>query len=327
MNKKNAAIYCRVSTEDQAREGYSLPEQQEKLKDLCKYRDYNIYGIYEDAGISGKDMEHRPQFQKMLESVRDGKVNVIVAYKLDRLTRSVRDLEILISELEKYNCSLECAMDDINTSTANGRFFVRMLTVLSQLEIERVSERTKFGMVGAIKDGHIPVRKTLGFMRKDKKLIINPAESESVERIFDLYYKGKSYQQIANIFNDENLSDNDKLFIAQSKIIKDAALKGRCVIVGRCADVVLYDCDSCFNIFISADKEFAKKRVAEEFKLTEDEAVKYIDKINHLRSNHYNYYTGRTWGEPSRYDMYIKSSSLGVDRAVDAVYNAVKQNK
>ena len=63
----------RVSTEDQAREGYSLPEQQEKLKDLCKYRDYNIYDIYEDAGISAKDMEHRPQFQKMLESVRDGK--------------------------------------------------------------------------------------------------------------------------------------------------------------------------------------------------------------------------------------------------------------
>ncbi len=58
--KKNAAIYCRVSTEDQAREGYSLPEQQEKLKDLCKYRDYNIYKIYEDAGISGKDMDHRP---------------------------------------------------------------------------------------------------------------------------------------------------------------------------------------------------------------------------------------------------------------------------
>ena len=136
--KKNAAIYCRVSTEDQAREGYSLPEQQEKLKDLCKFRDYNIYNIYEDAGISGKDMDHRPAFMKMLEEVKNGNVNVIVAYKLDRLTRSVRDLEVLISELEKYECTLECAMDDINTSTANGRFFVRMLTVLSQLEIERV---------------------------------------------------------------------------------------------------------------------------------------------------------------------------------------------
>ena len=98
--KKSAAIYCRVSTEDQAREGYSLGEQLEKLKDLCKYRDYNIYNVYEDAGISAKDMEHRPAFKRMLEDVRNNNVNVIVSYKLDRLTRSVRDLEILISELK-----------------------------------------------------------------------------------------------------------------------------------------------------------------------------------------------------------------------------------
>ena len=181
--RMTAAVYIRVSTEDQAREGFSLGEQKEKLLQLCAFKGYEVFKVYEDAGISGKDMEQRPQFQKMLEDVRNGKISVIVAYKLDRLTRSVRDLEVLISELEKYECSLECAMDDINTSTANGRFFVRMLTVLSQLEIERVSERTKFGMVGAIKDGHIPVRKALGFMRKDKKLIINPAESEIVERM------------------------------------------------------------------------------------------------------------------------------------------------
>lgn len=125
MNKKNAAIYCRVSTEDQAREGYSLPEQQEKLKDLCKYRDYNIYGIYEDAGISAKNMEHRPEFQKMLEDVRNGKINVIVAYKLDRLTRSVRDLEVLISELEKCECSLECALDDIKYIYCEWKIFCK----------------------------------------------------------------------------------------------------------------------------------------------------------------------------------------------------------
>ena len=177
----------------------------EKLKDLCKFRDYNIYKIYEDAGISAKDMDHRPSFQEMLEDVRNGRINVIVAYKLDRITRSVRDLEILITELEKYDCSLECALDDINTSTANGRFFVRMLTVLSQLEIERVSERTKFGMAGAIKDGHIPVSKTLGFMRDGKKLVINPAEKDIVERIYDLYSKGYTYSKIANIFNEENI--------------------------------------------------------------------------------------------------------------------------
>lgn len=239
--KKNAAIYCRVSTEDQAREGYSLGEQLEKLKDLCKFRDYNVYGVYEDAGISAKDMEHRPQFQKMLEEVKNHNVNVIVAYKLDRLTRSVRDLEVLITELEKYECSLECAMDDINTSTANGRFYVRMLTVLSQLKIERVSERTKFGMVGAIKDGHIPVRKTLGFMRDNKKLIINPAESEIVERIFNLYLKGNSYQKIANIFNEEKVLNKKWYDTTIQKVLANPLYKGDFISGGRTGTPILYE--------------------------------------------------------------------------------------
>ena len=91
-NKKMAGIYIRVSTEDQVREGFSLGEQEEKLKQLCKYKDFEIYKVYKDAGISAKDMEHRPQFQKMLEDMKAGKINYIVAYKLDRVTRSVRDL-------------------------------------------------------------------------------------------------------------------------------------------------------------------------------------------------------------------------------------------
>lgn len=177
----------------------------------------------------------------MLEDARSGKVNVIVAYKLDRLTRSVRDLEILISELEKYECSLECAMNDINTSTANGRFFVRMLTVLSQLEIERVSERTKFGLVGAIKDGHIPVRKTLGFMRDKKKLIINPAKSEIVERIFDLYLKGNSYQRIANIFNEEKVLNKKWYDTTIQKILANPLYKGDFISGGRTGTPILYE--------------------------------------------------------------------------------------
>ena len=154
--RKIAGIYIRVSTEDQAREGFSLGEQEEKLKQLCDYKGYEIYKVYCDAGISAKDMEHRPKFQEMLQDMRDGRINYIVAYKLDRVTRSVRDLEELITQLEKHNTYLVCDRDDVNTSTANGRFFVRMLTVLSQLEIEIVSERTKFGMVGTIKSGHLP---------------------------------------------------------------------------------------------------------------------------------------------------------------------------
>lgn len=204
--KKIAGIYIRVSTEDQAREGFSLPEQEEKLKQLCQLKEYKVFKVYKDAGISAKDMSHRPQFQEMLNDMKEGKINYIVAYKLDRITRSVRDLEELISLLEKYNCYLVCDRDDVNTSTANGRFFIRMLTVLSQLEIEIVSERTKFGLNGAIKSGHLPGVVPFGYKKDgNKKTVINEATRPIVERIFNLYLEGKSYQQIANIFNEENV--------------------------------------------------------------------------------------------------------------------------
>ena len=204
--KKVAGIYIRVSTEDQAREGFSLGEQKEKLLDLCKFKEYEVYNVYEDAGISAKDMEHRPKFQEMLEDMRKGKINYIVAYKLDRVTRSVRDLEELITTLEKHNCYLVCDRDDVNTSTANGRFFVRMLTVLSQLEIEIVSERTKFGLNGAIKCGHLPGITPLGYKKDgNKKTIIDETTKPVIKKIFNLYLEGKSFQQISNLFNEENI--------------------------------------------------------------------------------------------------------------------------
>ena len=149
-------------------------------------------------------MEHRPAFQEMLSDMKKGKINYIVAYKLDRVTRSVRDLEELISVLEQYNCFLVYDRDDVNTSTANGRFFVRMLTVLSQLEIEIVSERTKFGLNGAIKSGHLPGVLALGYKKDgNKKTIIDEATKPVIERIFKMYLEGKSFQQISNIFNEE----------------------------------------------------------------------------------------------------------------------------
>ena len=209
--RKIAGVYIRVSTEDQAREGFSLGEQEEKLLQLCKFKELEVYKVYKDAGISAKDMEHRPQFQEMLLDMKEGKINYIVAYKLDRITRSVRDLEELISVLEQYNCFLLCDRDDVNTSTANGRFFVRMLTVLSQLEIEIVSERTKFGLNGAIKSGHIPGQRPFGYTKsEDKKMIIDNATRPYVEKIFDMYLEGKSFQQIANYFKENNIYPKKK---------------------------------------------------------------------------------------------------------------------
>ena len=93
--KKIAGIYIRVSTFDQAREGFSLPEQEAKLKEFCDYKGYKIYKIYKDAGISAKN-DKRPAYQEMMNDVKNGTINVVVALKLDRITRSVYDVEKLM---------------------------------------------------------------------------------------------------------------------------------------------------------------------------------------------------------------------------------------
>ena len=98
---------------------FSLAEQKEKLLQLCKFKEYEVFKIYEDAGISAKNIKDRPAFQEMLADMKQGKINYIVAYKLDRVTRSVRDLEELIAQLELHNTYLVCDKDDVNTSTAN----------------------------------------------------------------------------------------------------------------------------------------------------------------------------------------------------------------
>ena len=168
--KKNfvVGIYPRVSTEDQSRFGFSLDEQEESLKRLCEWKGYKIYKIYREEGVSAKSM-NRPKFQEMIQDMKDGKINKIIVYKLDRLTRSIKDLETICSLLEEYHCDLESVAEEINTGNANGKFFIRMLTILAQLEIERTSERTKFGLVGAARKGHVSGSPPLGYTKKDKK--------------------------------------------------------------------------------------------------------------------------------------------------------------
>ena len=132
----------RVSTEDQAREGFSLPEQKERLEAFCKFKGYTIVDYYTDAGISAKTGNYRPKFEELLQDIRDKKVITIVVLKLDRLTRSVADWENILKSLEENDAYLDCANDDINTTNANGKMISRILTSVSQQEIERTSERT-----------------------------------------------------------------------------------------------------------------------------------------------------------------------------------------
>lgn len=98
--KKICGIYTRVSTDDQAREGFSLPEQRQRLKAMCEYKGYEIYGYYEDARISAKKGNVRPEFDRILEDIENRKINTIVALKLDRISRSICDWENIMKFLE-----------------------------------------------------------------------------------------------------------------------------------------------------------------------------------------------------------------------------------
>ena len=204
--KTICGLYPRVSTEDQSRFGHSLDEQEEKLKQLCNFKDYEIYKVYREEGVSAKDT-NRPKFQEMIEDMKSGKINKIIVYKLDRLTRSIKDLENICTLLEEYNCSLESVAEEINTSTANGKFFIRMLTILAQLEIERTSERTKFGLVGAARKGHLAGRPPIGYTKlpNSKDLVIDEVQADVVRRIFRLYLDGLSVCAICKLFNEEEV--------------------------------------------------------------------------------------------------------------------------
>ena len=207
--KKKCGLYMRVSTEDQAREGFSLPEQKERLDAFCKFKGYEIIDYYQDAGISAKTGNYRPEFERLKEDIKSKKINTIVSLKLDRITRSIYDWENLITFLDENDAYLDCANDEINTTTANGKMISRLLMSVSQNEIERTSERTKIGLAGAIKQGHIPHVAPLGYKHENKTLVIDYSTKDVVVRIFELYSKGYSYQKISNLFNEEKVLGKD----------------------------------------------------------------------------------------------------------------------
>ena len=213
--------------------GFSLPEQKERLETFCKFKGYEIVDYYEDAGISAKTGNHRPEFERLKNDIKSKKINTIVALKLDRITRSIYDWENLMTFLDENEAYLDCVNDEINTTSANGKMISRLLMSVSQNEIERTSERTKIGLSGAIKSGHIPHVAPLGYKHEDKKLVIDYSTKDIVVRIFDLYYNGYSYQKISNLFNEEqvlgktNWRDSTIVTILENEIYKGDFVHGK----------------------------------------------------------------------------------------------------
>ena len=201
-------IYIRVSTEDQAKDGFSIHAQGEKLTKYAEANDWDILDYYVDDGISGKNLEDRPEVTRLLKDIEEGKINNVLIYKLDRLTRSVRDLIYLIELFEKHSCTFNSQTEKIDTSNAVGRMFVKIIGIFAEFESEILAERVSFGYEQKTREGNYTNCNGVygyDYIVGEQKLVVNDIERELVNRIFDLYIDGKSYFKIAHQFNQENV--------------------------------------------------------------------------------------------------------------------------
>lgn len=191
-----AALYVRVSTDEQAREGYSIESQKDSIIHFVKSQGWEVYHLYIDDGYSAKDLD-RPAMQQLIRDAEERKFNVVVFYKLDRLVRSVGDLDRLLKLFDKHNISIRSVTEPFDTTTAVGRFLITLVAALAQWERETISERvvvnmTKKAMSGERNGGRAP----FGYDMKDGELVINEEEARLVREIFRMYIDGKGIRRI-----------------------------------------------------------------------------------------------------------------------------------
>ena len=204
------AIYVRVSTEEQAQEGFSIRAQEQKLKDYTKIKDWSIYKVYADEGISGKNIEERPAINEMIEDIKKGEIKNVLVFKIDRLTRSTADLIYLIELFNKHNCAFNSLMESIDTQSPAGRMFIKIIGIFAEFERENIIERAKLGFERKVKEGYTLCSRvaSYGYDRKAgvKVQTINENEARIVREIFDMFVnQHMSFLDIAKNLNSRNI--------------------------------------------------------------------------------------------------------------------------
>lgn len=210
MNRKRVAAYLRVSTAEQAEEGYSIDAQENVIRDKCKQGGYELITVYADKGISGKSMVNRIDLQKMLEDAKQGLFDEVWVWKTNRLARNQYDLLTIVKKLEKYNVAFKSCSEAFETSTPAGKLMMNVLASIGEFERETIVDNVKLGMKQRARTGKWNGGIVLGYKsvvinenENETKLEIIPEEAITVRKIFDLYACGKGLRAIANQINHE----------------------------------------------------------------------------------------------------------------------------
>lgn len=203
---RSIALYCRVSTDEQAREGVSLEEQQHRLKSYCAAMGWKEeIRVFVDNGYSAKDI-NRPQLTRLLKDVNENQISKIIVTKLDRLSRKLLNLLELIDEFQAHDVSFVSISESFDTNTPSGRLTLQVLGAVAEFERERIRERVVDNMFHAANQGRWLTSAPFGYKLQDKKLVIDPEQSKVVKYIFDLSLNEEmGFYAIARKLNDEGV--------------------------------------------------------------------------------------------------------------------------
>lgn len=197
-----AVIYVRVSTQEQASEGVSLDNQIEKIKAYCYARSWSVVDLISDEGYSGKSL-NRPGVLKIIGKAKQKEFDVVVTYKLDRLTRSVRDLGYLIEDIfNKHDIAFTSVLDNFDTSTANGKLILNVLGSVAQWERDIISERTKDALLYKKRNMKLYGQCPYGYhVDSEGNLLPVKEELDVINKMKDRRRRGLSLNKIADQLN------------------------------------------------------------------------------------------------------------------------------
>lgn len=199
--KPLAAVYVRVSTQDQAQHGFSLDAQQDSLINYAKALGYEIYKIYRDEGKSAKDLK-RPEMIQLLKDAETRKFQAIFIYKLDRFSRSLKDLILTIDKLKEWGIDFISLQDKIETTSASGKLMFHIISAFAEFERNIIGDRTKFGMERKAKEGGFITKAPKGYKLINKELIIYEKDAQEVKKAFEEFANNNiSLTQIGKKYN------------------------------------------------------------------------------------------------------------------------------
>lgn len=195
-----AAVYIRVSTDMQAEDGFSIEGQRDRLISYAASQDWAIHDVYVDDGYSAKDLK-RPAMERLLSDMEKKEFDVVLVYKLDRMTRSVADLHALLKQFDVHSIKFKSATEIFETTTAMGRFFITLVGAMAEWERGTISERVRFGVEQMVKEGRRPGGVMPYGYTKEGELV--EEEATLIRRARQLYMDGLGYKSIAIRLNGE----------------------------------------------------------------------------------------------------------------------------